>query len=56
MNLVARKMTLTKELGEAEYEMREAVKAVYAAERHLRRMTGWHEKILQMLEEEDKHG
>lgn len=48
--------TLTEELAEAEHEMKEAVKAVYAAERHLRRMTGWHEKIIQMLEEEDKHG
>ena len=48
--------TLTEELGEAEHELQEATKAAYAAERHLRRITGWHEKIIQMLEEEDKHG
>jgi len=48
--------TLTKELAEAEFELAEATRAVNDAQRHLRRMTGWHAEILRLLEEEDKHG
>lgn len=48
--------TLTEELSEAEFAMREAIVAVDAAQRHLRIMTGWHAEILRLLEEEDKHG
>lgn len=48
--------TLTEELAEAEFAMREALSAVEAAQRHLRIMAGWHAEILRLLEEEDKHG
>jgi hypothetical protein len=48
--------TLTEELGEAEFAMREALVAADAAQRHLRIMTGWHAEILRLLEEEDNHG
>ena len=48
--------TLTEELAEAEFAMREALADVDAAQKHLRIMTGWHAEILRLLEEEDKHG
>ena len=56
MNLVASRMTLTEELGEAEYEMREAISEIEKAQRRLRKANGWYHEILRILEEEDKHG
>ena len=49
-------ITLTAELGEAEYELREAIGELDKAERRVRKANGWHAEILRLLEEDDKHG
>ena len=48
--------TLTEELAEAEFAVRDAITVAEASQRHLRIMTGWHAEILRLLEEEDRHG
>ena len=49
-------LILTKELAEAEFELREALGDLLEVETRVRKANGWHAEILRLLEEEDRHG
>lgn len=49
-------VTLTRELGEAEYELREAMADLRDAQLRVRKANGWVNEVMRLLEEEDKHG